>query len=109
MEAGAAEGGEREAQPFVLRQRYPLKDNADLVARYRQMDADDIATMVPLAVRMVEQWEFDGDPADPASYEMLDVVSEAWPLFRAINTFWFERVAGAPKKPPSAGNSSSSR
>lgn len=38
------------------------------------------ATVVPFLTRVVESWEFDGDPADEAAYEALDILGELVPL-----------------------------
>jgi len=40
----------------------------------------DYALTIPLLVRVVESWEFDGDPATEAAYEALDILSELVPL-----------------------------
>lgn len=85
----------------TLKTTYPLKANRELVGLLRDMDPQDIASVVPVATRMIERWELDGDPAKPESYEELDVLSVLWPLHRGLNTFWAERVLG-PGKPPGA-------
>ena len=38
------------------------------------------APVVPFLARVVESWEFDGDPTDEAAYEALDILSELVPL-----------------------------
>jgi len=35
-------------------------------------------------VASIERWEFDGDPADEASYDALDLFQEALPLLMAL-------------------------
>jgi hypothetical protein len=85
-----------------LRERYPFKDNRDLIPLYRAMQADKPETLIPVAVKMVESWDLPGDPKDPAAYEEIDAI-DLWRLFRFINDFWAERVLLAPK--PSANGS----
>lgn len=80
----------------VFKDSYPLKDNKDLIPLYRAMDPADPMTAIPVAVRMVTEWEFDGDPTGPAAYEEMDAM-EFWALYRAINDFWFDRVVSIPK------------
>lgn len=79
----------------TLRERYPLGEHKDLVGVFRAMDPGDVSSMIPLATRMIEAWEFEGDPTEAASYDALDVPTEAWPLYRELNTFWALSVTGA--------------
>ena len=38
------------------------------------------AVVVPFLARVIESWEFDGDPTNEAAYEALDVLGELVPL-----------------------------
>ena len=38
------------------------------------------AAVIPFLARVVESWEFEGDPAEEAAYEQLDLLSELVPL-----------------------------
>ena len=38
------------------------------------------AQCIPFLMRVIESWEFDGDPATEADYEALDILSELVPL-----------------------------
>jgi len=40
----------------------------------------DLRTQVPVFTRLVESWEFDGNPSDEESYGELDIVQEILPL-----------------------------
>lgn len=91
----------------TLKERYPFKDNRDLIPLYRAMRADAPETMIPVAVKMVESWDYPGDPADPAAYEEMDAI-DLWRLFRFINDFWAARVLVDPK-PSASGSTAPSR
>jgi hypothetical protein len=38
------------------------------------------ASCIPFLARVVEWWEFEGDPADEGAYEALDILAELVPL-----------------------------
>ena len=75
----------------VLRTKYPSSENRDLFKVFRAMSIDDLGTVPPVALRMVESWEFEGDPADAASYDALDAF-DLLGLQRAISDFWTDRL-----------------
>lgn len=91
----------------VLRERFPLKDNADLLKAWREAKSEDMQTVVPLCIRHVESWEFEGNPADPESWQELDVLTEIRPIWAAVNDAMYERVIGTPGKSESASSSAS--
>lgn len=57
------------------------------------------AAVVPFLARVVESWEFEGDPADEAAYEALDVLGELVPLAEQA----LLAVAEAAFPPPNPG------
>lgn len=81
----------------VLRQRFPLKENADLLKLWFEASAADMNTVVPLCQRHIESWEFDGDPQDLATWEEMDVISEVRPIWNAVARAMESRVVSAPK------------
>ena len=85
-----------EGKTVTLKERYPFKDNRDLIVLYRNMNAEQLESMFPVAAKMVEAWDYESDPSDVASYEELDAL-DLWRLFRHINDFWVERVVTFPK------------
>lgn len=63
----------------VLRDKLPAKANYDMLGNAAQVIEGafkDFDKGVAFIQRFVVSWEFDGDPADPASYEDLDLTSE---------------------------------
>lgn len=69
-----------------FRDKLPVKDNWDLMQQLGQLDlGDDPASMdwqahIPIMVRLIEEWEFEGDPSDPEAYGELDLFREFLPL-----------------------------
>jgi len=57
----------------------------------------DCAAIVPFLTKVVTDWEFAGDPADPAAYEDLDTFQELLPL--ANQAFVIVAEAAFPPKP----------
>ena len=67
---------------FRGREWYSLP--ADFRKAVRAREAGDYAGAVPFLARVIEAWEFDGDPADVAAYEGLEVMAELVPLTGAV-------------------------
>jgi len=40
----------------------------------------DYAAVIPFLCRVIESWEFDGNPAEEAAYEQLETLGELMPL-----------------------------
>jgi len=57
---------------------------ADFRKTLRAREAGDYAGAVPFLARVIEAWEFDGDPTDVAAYEGLEVMAELVPLTGAV-------------------------
>jgi hypothetical protein len=89
----------------TFRERYPLSENRDLLKAWSKANTTDAATFVPLWGKMIESWSFDGDPADPKSYDALDVVGELWPLMSVTLRFWNQRFSVTPKNSLSVSTS----
>lgn len=74
----------------VFRERLPAKDNWDLLQRIMETTGKagegvlDFQAQVPILVRMVESWEFEGDPTNAESYGELDIFREFFPLVTAF-------------------------
>jgi hypothetical protein len=68
----------------VLKERLPLREYRGLPAIMVASKGEDYDSQVPVFCRLIDSWEFDGSPSDPASYEELDVISELAPLARAV-------------------------
>jgi len=69
----------------VLRERIPLGEGYDLVGLFTNFDANDLRTNIPIMTRLVESWEFEGDPSDSAAYDDLDTLTEFLPIAKRVN------------------------
>lgn len=69
----------------VLRDKLTLKDGYDVYGFIMQCDAQDMRTHVPLMRRMIESWEFEGDPSKAASYDELDMLRVLIPLSNQVH------------------------
>ncbi len=78
----------------VLRDAILMQDGYDVLGLLMKSDMADLRTQVPLAIRAIESWEFEGDPSKPESYDRLDVLRVIIPLFRDIVRHLNEVVTG---------------
>ncbi len=78
----------------VLRDAILMQDGYDVLGLLMKSDMADLRTQVPLAIRTIESWEFEGDPSKPESYDRLDVLRVIIPLFRDIVRHLNEVVTG---------------
>ncbi len=78
----------------VLRDAILMQDGYDVLGLLMKSDMADLRTQVPLAIRTIESWEFEGDPNKPESYDRLDVLRVIIPLFRDIVRHLNEVVTG---------------
>ena len=69
----------------VLRERIILGEGYDIIGLFSSIDSNDLRTSIPIMTKMIESWEFDGEPSDRASYDNLDVLAEFIPMSRRIN------------------------
>ena len=69
----------------VLRERITLGEGYDIIGLFSSIDTNDQRTSIPIMVKMIESWEFEGEPDDPASYDQMDVLTEVIPMSRKIN------------------------
>lgn len=81
----------------TLKRRLPMRDAPRLPALLQACGDGDYRTQTAVLQALVESWEFDGDPSDPASYEALDVFSEFVPLSDAIGRHLTARLGRDPK------------
>jgi hypothetical protein len=49
--------------------------------------------LAPLGAALIEAWEFEGSPADPAAYGELDVFDEVFPLAEVLVDYFNVRIA----------------
>jgi len=68
----------------VVKQDLTLEDGYDIFGLLIKVDSTDVRTQVPLAVKMIESWEFEGDPHNLETYNKMDVIRVLIPLFRRI-------------------------
>lgn len=71
-----------------MRRRFPAKENWDLPGLFMRLGGGgdfDLQQMVPILPRLIESWEFAGDPADEAAYGELDLFRELIPLVRGVS------------------------
>lgn len=71
----------------VLKDSIPLSEGYDLLGLILEGTNKDMKTMVPIMMKVIESWEFDGDPNNKESYEQLDVLGVVIPLARAVNGY----------------------
>ena len=69
----------------VLRERIILGEGYDIIGLFTGIDSNDLRTSIPIMSKMIESWEFEGDPNDPAAYDNLDVLTEVIPMSRKVN------------------------
>jgi len=69
----------------VLREHITLGDGYDIIGLFSSIDSNDLRTSIPIMSKMIESWEFEGDPSEPAAYDKLDVLIEVIPMSRKIN------------------------
>lgn len=62
-----------------LKQRIPLKVAPKLPVLLEQVEKD-LRAVARVGVLMIEEWDFEGSPADLRAYEDLDIFSELMPL-----------------------------
>lgn len=69
-----------------FRDKLPVKDNWDLMQKLAGLDLGEKPTKMdwkahlPIMCRVIEEWEFEGDPSDPEAYGNLDLFREFLPL-----------------------------
>lgn len=72
----------------VLRDHFPARHNWDLPQLISALAPGKgevhFENAPALMVRMIESWEFEGDPSDPAVYADMDMLSELMPLANAV-------------------------
>lgn len=78
----------------VLKDSFTMEYFSDIFKLLTDANQMDLRSQVPLATRVIESWEFDGDPSDSASYEKLDVLKVVIPLFRKIMRHVNELMSG---------------
>lgn len=62
-----------------------LKDSFDIIGLVNAASMTDLRTQVPLMVKMIDAWDFGGDPTNKASYDDLDTLRVVIPLARAMH------------------------
>ena len=78
------------AKEVTFHARFPARDNWDLPQQLQALAATaqggqlDMQAAVPLLTRVIATWEFDGDPADTAAYDDLDIFREIIPLVTEV-------------------------
>ena len=91
--------GQGEGRPFGelmingkivrVKSRFPARENWDLpnlLMKFSQQEGGfDLKQIVPVLPRLVESWEFEGDPTDEDAYEELDLFRELIPLVREVS------------------------
>lgn len=80
----------------TLRERFPAKDFWDIPSMIAEVAGEgiDYQRHIPLLMRIIESWEFEGDPADAEAYGELDILRELRPLIRACSDYVAEMVSG---------------
>lgn len=74
-----------------FRRQLRLKEYSNIISRVGELRRDNLLSYVPLCCMLIESWEFDGDPADPAAYDDLDAFV-AVALIQAVEQHANERT-----------------
>jgi len=74
-----------------IKSHFPARDNWDLpqvLMAFANQGSDklDMQRVVPALPRLIESWEFEGDPAEEDAYGDLDLFRELIPLVREVST-----------------------
>jgi len=75
----------------TVKSRFPAKENWDLpnvlmsFARQDEEAGFDLQKIVPVLPRLIEDWEFPGEPSDEKAYGNLDLFRELIPLVREVS------------------------
>lgn len=83
-----------------FKQRFPARENWDLprvissLGSQAQGGAIDFEASVPVLQRMIDSWDFDGDPKDAESYGELDLFRELIPLLKEAASY-IQELTGA--------------
>lgn len=75
----------------VFKARVPLSKAADLPVLIGAVEKD-LRAVARVGQILIEEWEFDGSPADRRSYEDLDVTSEVMPLALELGKYINRRM-----------------
>lgn len=75
----------------VFRDRIPLS-KAPTLPKMLEAIASDLRAVARVGVVVVQEWEFEGDPGNPRSYEELDITTEVLPLAKEIGEYIARRL-----------------
>lgn len=81
-----------------FKRRLPMKEGASLPALIKACESGSFEDQIAVCSVLIERWEFEGNPADPASYEPLDVFDEIAPLCQAAGRYISERFGAVSPK-----------
>jgi len=76
----------------VLKTSLPLDDYGDLPELMANIDRRDLKTQIPVFVKLIKSWEFDGDPSDSKTYGNMDIVKEIMPMSILIQNYMDEEL-----------------
>lgn len=98
----------------IFKDKLPAKEGWDLWERIVEFDQGGVKNAVvlarPILPHVIATWEFEGDPADLAAYDNLDVIEELLPLANALGeyvTMKAKRLVGKNSPRPSTPESAS--
>ena len=74
-----------------LKEKLSLKTAPRLPAMLEEA-AKDLRAVARIGVLLVEEWDFDGPPSDPRSWEELDITTEILPLAVRIGEYVNRRL-----------------
>lgn len=80
-----------------FKERLSLNIAPKLPAMLDKCKEGDLRDQVKVLCLIVESWDFDGDPAKPASYGELDIFTDVMPMATAAGEYLAERLQGQEK------------
>lgn len=88
-----------------LYDKLEARRNWDVMQKWQKLDPNNFDDVAGFMARLVESWEFPGDPADVESYAKLDLFTEFTPICDAVFQLMkpkFEASEGNLQKPPTS-------
>jgi len=95
----------------VFREKWSARNNWALPKLIQDFttgaSAGDFSGAVPILTRVIERWDFPGDPSKPESYDDLELVTEVIPLLGVLAEYIGKRLGNLAESKNSTGPSTS--
>jgi len=70
-----------------IKENLTLDETWNIPKLMQEMDRTDLRSQIPIFALLIESWEFEGDPTDPASYGKMHTLKEFMPLSELLQTY----------------------